>query len=280
MPIPQRFHARLPGKVAIVTGAGSLGDGVGTGKAIAFVLAGEGARVCLVDCEPQRAEETQALIRTAGGDAFVCAGDVTRAEDCEHVVAETERRYGGVDILVNNVGIAGAFGNFETFDEAAWDRVIDVNLKSAVLMSRYAVPQMIQRGGGAIVNISSIAGIRAHGGGFAYGPSKAAMNEFSCELAVAYGRQGIRANTVAPGHIVTPLSQGLLGDEARAARRKVNTLGVEGDAWDVAAAVLFLASDEARFISGVLIPVDGGVVQTGPLAAHAMITRPDPVPTR
>jgi NAD(P)-dependent dehydrogenase (short-subunit alcohol dehydrogenase family) len=275
VPIPQRFLGRLTGKVAIVTGAGSHGDGVGTGKAIAVVLAGEGAKVCLVDCEPQRAEETHALIQAAGGESFMCVGDVTRAEDCERFVAETVQRYGGVDILVNNVGIAGAFGHFENFDEAAWDRVIDVNLKSAVLMSRFAVPQMIRGGGGAIVNISSIAGIRAHGGGFAYGPSKAAMNEFSCELAVAYGRQGIRANTVAPGHIVTPLSQGLLGDEARAARRKVNTLGVEGDAWDVAAAVLFLASDEARFISGVLIPVDGGVVQTGPLAAHALITRPE-----
>ncbi len=277
MPIPQQYRARLLGKVAIVTGAGSQGAGVGTGKAIAVVMAGEGARVCLVDCEPTRAEETHALIRAAGGESFVCAGDVTRAADCERFVAETVERYGGVDILVNNVGIAGALGTFENFDEAAWDRVIDVNLKSAVLMSRFAVPQMIQRGGGAIVNISSIAGIRAHGGSFAYGPSKAAMNELSCELAVAYGRQGIRANTVAPGHIVTPLSQGLLGEEARAARRKVNTLAIEGDAWDVAAAALFLASDEARFITGVLMPVDGGVVQTGPLAAHALITQPDPV---
>jgi len=280
MPIPPQFRARLLGKVAIVTGAGSQGDGVGTGKAIAVVMAGEGAKVCLIDCEPTRAEETHALIRAAGGESFVSVGDVTRAADCERFVAETIQRFGGVDILVNNVGIAGALGTFENFDEAAWDRVIDVNLKSAVLMSRFAVPPMIRRGGGAIVNISSIAGIRAHGGGFAYGPSKAAMNELSCELAVAYGRQGIRANTVAPGHIVTPLSQGLLGEDARAARRKVNTLGVEGDAWDVAAAALFLASDEARFISGVLIPVDGGVVQTGPLAAHAMITRPDPAPAQ
>jgi NAD(P)-dependent dehydrogenase (short-subunit alcohol dehydrogenase family) len=275
VPMPQQYRARLPGKVAIVTGAGSQGDGIGTGKAIAVVMAGEGAKVCLVDRELARAEETHGMIRAAGGESFVCVGDVTTAADCERFVAETVQRFGGVDVLVNNVGIAGAFGNFENFDEAAWDRVIDVNLKSAVLMSRFAVPQMIRRGGGAIVNISSIAGIRAHGGGFAYGPSKAAMNELSCELAVAYGRKGIRANTVAPGHIVTPMSQGLLGDQARAARRKVNTLGVDGDAWDIAAAVLFLASDEARFISGVLIPVDGGVVQTGPLAAHALITQRD-----
>ena len=243
-----------------------------------MVMAGEGAKVRLVDREPERAEETHAMIRAAGGESFVCVGDVTHAGDCERFVSETVRRYGGVHILVNNVGIAGASGNFDNFDEAAWDRVIAVNLKSAVLMSRFAVPEMVRRGGGAIVNISSIAGIRAHGGGFAYGPSKAAMNELSCELAVTYGRQGIRANTVAPGHIVTPLSQGLLGDGARAARRKVNTLGVDGDAWDIAAVALFLASDEARFVSGVLIPVDGGVVQTGPLAAHALITQPDAAP--
>lgn len=275
MPAPRKFRDRLPGKVAIVTGAGSQGDGVGTGKAIAVLMAGEGAKVCLVDREPERAQETLEMIHALGGDAFVCAGDVTRAADCERFVAETARRYGGVDILVNNVGIASAPGDFSVFDEDAWTRIVDVNLRSAVLMSRYAVPKMIERGGGAIVNISSIAGMRAHGGGFAYGPSKAAMNQFSNELAVTYGRQGIRANTVAPGHILTPLAQGLLGEEARAVRRKVGPLGIEGDAWDIAAATLFLASDEARFITGVLIPVDGGVVQTGPLAAHALINRPD-----
>ncbi|MES2258331.1 MAG: SDR family oxidoreductase [Pseudomonadota bacterium] len=278
MPQPSKFHQRLAGKVAIVTGAGSQGEGVGTGRAIACVFAGEGAQVCLVDREAERAEETLAMIRAAGGEAFVCAGDVTSSADCARIIDETVAHYGSLQLLVNNVGIAGAIGTFENFDEAAWDRVIQVNLKSAVLMSRFAVPQMIKGGGGAIVNISSIAGIRAHGGGFAYGPSKAAMNELSCELAVAYGRQGIRANTVAPGHIVTPLSQALLPEEARAIRRKVNTLGIDGDAWDVAAATLFLASDEARFITGVLMPVDGGVVETGPLAAYALINRPDAVP--
>jgi NAD(P)-dependent dehydrogenase (short-subunit alcohol dehydrogenase family) len=122
-----------------------------------------------------------------------------------------------------------------------------------------------------------VTGAGSQGDGFGTGKAiaKAAMNELSCELAVVYGRQGIRSNTVAPGHILTPLSQGLLGEEARAVRRKVGALGIEGDAWDVAAATLFLASDEARFITGVLIPVDGGVVETGPLAAYALIHRPD-----
>jgi NAD(P)-dependent dehydrogenase (short-subunit alcohol dehydrogenase family) len=272
MPEPTVFRQRLVGRVAIVTGAGSQGDGagVGTGKAIALLFAGEGARVCLVDREPARAGETLARIEAAGGEAFVAAADVTRAEDCARVVAETAERFGGLDILVNNVGMAGQQGDFSKFDEAAWERMFFVNLKSAVLMSRYAVPAMMARGGGAVVNISSIAGVVAHGT-FAYGPSKAAMAQFSRELAVAYGRQGIRANTVAPGHTQTPLVAGLLPEALRETRRKVGTLGVEGDAWDVAYAALFLASDEARFVTGQQIAVDGGVTATAPLAAHELI---------
>ena len=280
MPAPLYYRNRLSGKVAIVTGAGSQGgggDGVGTGKAISVWMAGEGACVCLLDREPARAAETLALIQAAGGEALVVGGDVTQSADCQRAVASTVERFGGVDILVNNVGIAAAPGNFETFDEPEWDRIIDVNLKSAVLMCRHVVPRMVESGGGAIVNIASIAGILAHGGGFGYGPSKAAMIELTGELAVTYGRSGIRANTVAPGHILTPLSRGLLGEEARMVRRKVGALGIEGDAWDVAAAVVFLASDEARFITGVLLPVDGGVVATGPLAAYALINRADTV---
>jgi NAD(P)-dependent dehydrogenase (short-subunit alcohol dehydrogenase family) len=278
MPEPLRHHNRLSGKVAIVTGAGSQGSdeaGVGTGKAIAVCLAAEGAAVCLVDRVPERAQDTLQRIESAGGKAFICAADVTLWADCERVVAETVERFGGLDILVNNVGVTGAPGGFETFNEADWSRVMDINLKSAVLMSRAAVPSMLKRGAGSIVNISSLAGQLAHGSGFAYGPSKAAMGQLSAELAVTYGRQGIRANTVAPGHIVTPLSAGLTNPGLVAARRKVAPLGVEGDAWDVAGATVFLVSDEARFITGALIPVDGGVSMIGPLAAYGMIMRPD-----
>jgi NAD(P)-dependent dehydrogenase (short-subunit alcohol dehydrogenase family) len=231
--------------------------------------------VCLADRDPERAADTLARIQALGGEAFVCAGDVTSAADGERMVAQTVQRYGRVDTLVNNVGIASAPGRFDTFDEAAWSRVLDVNLRSAVLMCRAAVPRMVAQGsGGAIVNISSIAGLRAFGN-FDYGPSKAALNQFTTEVALAYGRHGIRANTVAPGHILTPLSQGLLPAEARAMRRKVGPLGVEGDAWDVAAATLFLASDEARFVTGVLLPVDGGVSTLGALAGHALIQEAD-----
>lgn len=266
-------HQRFAGKVAIVTGAGSQGDGhgVGTGKAIALALAREGAQVCLVDRVAERAAETLARIEGGGGQGFVTVADVTSSADCMRVVEETSQRFGGLDILVNNVGIAGAPRALEDFDEDAWSAVLAVNLKSAVLMSRAAVPRMIARGGGAIVNISSIAGLQAYGGSFAYGPSKAAMNQLTAELAVAHGRQGIRANTVAPGHISTPLTAGLLPPAMAKIRRDVAPLGIEGDAWDVAAATLFLASDDARFITGVLLPVDGGVTHIGPLAAHALI---------
>jgi NAD(P)-dependent dehydrogenase (short-subunit alcohol dehydrogenase family) len=182
-------------------------------------------------------------------------------------------RYGRLDVLVNNVGISPPM-RLETYDEALWSRVLDVNLKGAVLMSRAAVPVMSAGGGGAIVNISSIAGMRAHGS-LAYGASKAAMAQLAREIAVAYGRQGIRANTVAPGHVMTSHVEHLIPPAMRETRRKVGPLNLEGDAWDVAAAVSFLASDEARFITGVELPVDGGVTAIAPLAAYELIRAPD-----
>jgi NAD(P)-dependent dehydrogenase (short-subunit alcohol dehydrogenase family) len=280
---PKVFRDRLAGKTAIVTGAGTQGSGqgYGTGKAIAVLFAAEGAKVCLVDREPDRAEDTRRRIEALGGEAFVVRADVVSDADCRRVVEETAARYGGVDILVNNVGMAGAQGLFDTFDETAWERMFFVNVKSALLMARHAVPQMTARGGGAIVNISSIAGMLAHGT-FAYGPSKAAMEQLTREIAVAYGRKGVRANTVAPGHIQTPLVEGLLPEALRTARRKVGPLGVEGDAWDVAYAALFLASDEARFVTGQLIAVDGGVTVTAPMVAHNLImeTEQQPPPDR
>jgi len=268
MPQPTKFNATLAGKIAIVTGAGTEGDGVGIGRATAMVLAGEGARVCLVDRHAGHAEETRKKIESLGGEAFVATGDVTAREDCARFVEETVRRYGRLDILVNNVGVATPVP-LDAPDEEAWSRVMNVNLTSAMLMCRYAIPAMIKNGGGSIVNISSIAGIRAHGS-IAYGPSKAAMAALAREITVTYGRRGIRANTVAPGHVMTPLAM-LSQADMRAKRRNVGPLGAEGDAWDVALAVRYLASDEARFVTGVHLPVDGGVTEIGPLAAHALI---------
>jgi NAD(P)-dependent dehydrogenase (short-subunit alcohol dehydrogenase family) len=269
MPQPTRFNATLAGKAAIVTGAGTEGEGVGIGRAIAMVLAGEGAHVCLVDRHAGQAEETLKKIQSSGGHAFVAAGDVTARDDCARFVAETVRRYGRLDILVNNVGVATPVP-LDAPDEEAWSRVMNINLSSAMLMCRYAIPEMINNGGGSIINISSIAGIRAHGS-IAYGPSKAAMAALAREITVLYGQQGIRANTVAPGHVLTPFAMSMLPAEKRAERRNVGPLGLEGDSWDVALAVRFLASDEARFITGVHLPVDGGVTEIGPLAAHALL---------
>lgn len=269
MPEPTTWNRTLAGKTAIITGAGTEGEGIGIGRATAVVLAGEGARVCLVDREAKRAQATQAQIEALGGQAFITIGDVTARDDCARFVAETVQRYGRLDILVNNVGVATPVP-LDTPDEEAWSRVLNINVTSAMLMCRYAVPAMTQNGGGSIVNISSIAGICAHGS-LAYGPSKAAMAALASEITVLYGLQGIRANTVAPGHVLTPLAMSMLPAEMRAKRRDVGPLGIEGDAWDVALAVRFLASDEARFITGVHLPVDGGVTKIGPLAAYALI---------
>ena len=266
MPQPTEFYARLKGHSAIVTGAGTQGDGIGTGRAIAMLLAAEGAQVALIDRDTDSAEETRRRIIAAGGKAFTLEGDVTVDADCRHFVDQTVARTGRLDILVNNVGISDPVA-LDAADESAWTRVMDVNLKSAMLMIRHAVPAMKAAGGGSIVNISSIAGMRAHGS-IAYGPSKAAMAQLSAEIAVMHGRDGIRANTIAPGHIMTPHAMHVLPQGLRTLRRAIAPLGIEGDAWDIARAVAFLASDDARFITGVLLPVDGGVTQIGPIPAH------------
>ena len=267
---PRTYGQRLASKISIVTGAGldnTVGEGIGS--AIALLFAAEGAAVCCVDLDLRRAEAAVERIEAAGGRAVAAAGDVSEAADCARLIDTADAEFGGVDILINNVGISSPV-NLATADEAAWQRVFDVNVKSAMLMSKFALPKMIARGGGSIVNISSIAGVRAQGA-LAYGPSKAAMAQLAREIAVMHGRQGIRANTVAPAHLATPFVLGLLPPEAREQRRKVSPLGIEGGAWDVAMAALFLASDEARFITGVQLPVDGGVTEIGAMPAHALL---------
>ncbi|ROZ69210.1 SDR family NAD(P)-dependent oxidoreductase [Ramlibacter sp. WS9] len=273
MPQPQKYGSRLAGKVAVVTGAGAEGSQVGIGRAIALVLAGEGARVCCSDIDLARAEETALRINREGGDAFAFGGDVSDGKACARLVSETVARFGRLDVLVNNVGISTPT-TLESIDDAAWSRIFDINLKSAMLMSKYSIPEMTKTGGGSIMNISSIAGIGALGS-LAYGTSKAAMAQLAREIAVMHGRDGIRANTVAPGHLMTPHAMHVLPADMRETRRKIGPLGLEGDAWDVALAVCFLASDEARFITGVELPVDGGVTAIGPMAAHALIMRAD-----
>jgi NAD(P)-dependent dehydrogenase (short-subunit alcohol dehydrogenase family) len=268
MPAPHRHYDRLAGKVALVTGAGSQGQGVGTGKAIACVFARERARVCLVDREPRRAAETLDMIRSAGGDAFVQAADVTTQDGCEGAVEAAIARYGHLDILVNNVGLGAGGGKLDQLTAQTFDTVMQVNLRTAYLMSRCALPHLVARRGN-ILNIASTAALRAHGAA-AYGPAKAALVQLTREISVTYGRDGVRANSIAPGHLFTPLVEQHLDAGGRERRRRIAPLGIEGDAWDVALAALFLASDEARFITGACLPVDGGVTQVAALAAHEL----------
>lgn len=271
MPEPTRYYDRLAGRVAIVTGAGSQGAGVGTGKAISIAFAREGARVCLVDLHAERAEETRASIAAAGGEVFVVAGDVTDTRVCAGIVAATLERYGRLDVLVNNVGVSGGGGEISDLDEEKWSKVVDANLKSCVLMTKHAMPSLVASTHGSIVNISSTAALLGSGGAYAYAPAKAAMIAFTREIAVKYGRQGVRANVICPGHIVTPHVAGFFDAAAFETRRKVAPLGVTGDAWDVAGAALFFASDESRFVTAQTLAVDGGTTQTMPITAHALI---------
>ncbi|PJG46061.1 oxidoreductase [Sphingobium sp. LB126] len=269
MPEPIRHYDRLAGKVAIVTGAGAEGDDIGIGRSIALLMAAEGAQLVCADLDLARAQATAERIETNGGRAVAAGGDVGDPAVCGKLVDAAMAAFGRLDILVNNVGISGP-ATLETMTLDQWNRTLTTNLTSVMLMSQSAIPHMARNGGGAIINISSLAGIRAMGA-IAYGPSKAAMAQLSREIGVLHGRQGIRVNTVAPGHVMTPHAARYMSEEMRETRRKVSPLGIEGDAWDVAQAVLFLASDEARFVNGVELAVDGGVVGIGPLAGHAFI---------
>jgi NAD(P)-dependent dehydrogenase (short-subunit alcohol dehydrogenase family) len=262
---------RVAGKLALVTGAGSRAEGVGTGKAISIALAREGARVCLVDVNREAAEETRATIVAEGGEAIVVAADVTVEADCTAAVSAAVEQLGGLDLLVNNVGVS-AGGHFDAVDEEIWDRVLAVDLKSVFLMSKAAVPVFRERGGGAIVNISSIAGILS-AGTTPYGAAKAGMNHLSRDMAHDLGPDGIRVNVIAPGHIFTPMVAWKYGDDERALRRNVAPLGIEGTAWDVANAAVFLLSDEARFVTGVVLPVDGGASQLLGRSGHRLVER-------
>jgi NAD(P)-dependent dehydrogenase (short-subunit alcohol dehydrogenase family) len=250
---------RLKDKVAIVTGAGSQNEGIGNGRAAAILFAREGAKVLLVDRKLAAAEETLAMIRAEGGEADAVAADVTSRADCEAMVAQAVGRWGRLDILDNNVGI-GSRGTILDNDEEAWERVMTTNVTSMMLASRAAIPAMVANGGGAIVNISSIAAMRPRGL-TPYAASKGAVIALTKGLAADHGRQNIRVNCIAPGPVYTPMvyARGM-SDEVRERRRKAAALPLEGSGWDIGYAALFLVSDEARYISGVVLPVDGGVL--------------------
>ena len=258
---------RLEGKRAVVMGAGQTpGETIGNGRAIAILFAREGAEVLCVDRIGERAQETVAMIVKEGGVAYALHADVTKASDCQGVVEAAKERWGRLDILVNNVGIGGGDGPAHRVEEAAFERILDVNLKGMWLMTKAALGQMREQGSGAIVNISSLAAI-AGGIQVAYEISKAGVNRLTTSVAQANARHGIRCNAIMPGLMDTPMAvagiaaaRGESQEEVRQARNaRVPLGGKMGTAWDTAHAALFLASDEAKFISGAILPVDGAM---------------------
>lgn len=264
---------RVEGKAAIVTGAGSTpGPGVGTGKAIAIALAREGASVLLVDLHPERAEGTLALIEAEGGKAQVFGADVTKSADCEAMVAAAVSAFGTVDILVNNIGRA-TVGTVVDTTEEAWDQALAINLRTVFLACKHTVPVMIANGGGAILNVNSISAFRGDGT-IAYSAAKGGMLAMTTDMAYSHGRDNIRVNAVAPGHITTPMVLSVPGqDDALVTRlrNEAGLLGTPGTAWDVASAAVFLTSDDARWITGVTLPVDSGVLTVTPLLMAARL---------
>ncbi len=258
---------RLEGKVAIVTGAGSIGPGWGNGKAIAVLFAREGARLVAADLNETAAADTRAIIEGEGGTCAVVRADVSRADDVAAMIAHCLAIYGRIDVLVNNVGIV-SLGGVAAVDEAEWDRVMAVNLKSMFLTCKAVLPVMERQGAGAIVNIASIAGIRDTGIAYVtYNTTKGAVLPFTRSIAMEYARRGVRANCVLPGLLDTPMVEAGLagaygaGDIARmkAIRAGQVPMGRMGDAWDTAHAALFLASDEAKYVTGAELVVDGGI---------------------
>jgi NAD(P)-dependent dehydrogenase (short-subunit alcohol dehydrogenase family) len=260
---------RLKGKVAMVVGAGSIGPGWGNGKATAVTFAREGAQVFCVDRNPAAAEETVAIITKEGGKALAFTADVSKADQVEAMVAACQRAYGRIDVLDNNVGIA-EMGSVVEVSEASWDRVFAVNLKSAYFAMKHVIPVMVGQGGGSIINISSIASIRHMGISYvSYGTSKAAMNQMTRTTAIEFASKHVRVNAILPGLMKTPMvehSAGLAasyaGGDVEAmwrARDAQVPMGHMGDAFDVANAALFLASDESRYITGIELVVDGGI---------------------
>jgi len=250
---------RLKGKVAIVTGAGSRGPGIGNGKAAAILFAREGARVLCVDAELSRAAQTVAAIADEGGAAHAFAANVTRASECQAMVREALERWGGLDVLHNNVGVESRRDLMETSEEE-WDRVMAVDLKSMLLATQAAVPAMEKRAGGSIICVSSIAALRGHGR-TAYAAAKAGVIGFVTSVSVQLGPKAIRVNGIAPGTVWTPMVEAL-GPEARERRRRATPLGTEGTGWDVGWGAVYLASDEARWVTGHVLVIDAGLTAT------------------
>ncbi|KAK4206904.1 2-(S)-hydroxypropyl-CoM dehydrogenase [Rhypophila decipiens] len=258
----------LDGRVAIVTGAGCAGDGIGNGRAISMLLAQDGCNVLCLDMNLEWATKTAEMINSAlstinvQGTAIPVQRNVTVASDCESAVELALSKFGRLDILVNNVGIAGASGTAVEVDMEAWAKSLEINVSSMVLMAKYAVPAMRKNEGdvkGSIINMGSVAGLKGGTPHLLYPTSKGAVVNMTRAMAAHHAADGIRVNCVCPGMLYTPMMYANgMSEEARAARKARSLLGTEGNGWDAACAVVFLASDHARWITGVILPVDAG----------------------
>jgi NAD(P)-dependent dehydrogenase (short-subunit alcohol dehydrogenase family) len=254
----------LAGKVALISGGGAAGDGIGNGRAAAILLARAGTKVMVADRELKLAERTVEMIKGEGGTATAIACDATDEADCRKLVEATVKQYGRLDFLDNNVGI-GSRGSVVDEKPEQYRTVMQVNVETMFLLSKYAIPAMVKTAkGGAIVNISSISALRPRGL-TTYTTSKAAVIGLSRAMAVDHGRDNIRVNCICPGPMYTPMvyARGMT-DQARATRAKASVLKMEGTGWDVGHAVKFLFSNFSRYITGQVLVVDGGVTLQAP----------------
>ncbi|MEX2225632.1 MAG: SDR family NAD(P)-dependent oxidoreductase [Dehalococcoidia bacterium] len=257
---------RLQDKVAIVVGGGQTpGDTIGNGRATAIAFAREGARVLVADRETASAQDTVRMIQDDGGTAAPFEMDVTRENDVAAMIARCQEIYGRIDVLHNNVGIGTRDASAQRVEMADFERIFSVNLEGPLLACKHAVPVMREQGAGSIINISSVASIAGMTNMVAYKTSKAALNALTQSLALANARYHVRVNAILPGLINTPMAieglsaaRGMAKEELIAQRDRMVPMGHMGSAWDIASAAVFLASDESSFVTGVLLPVDGG----------------------
>ena len=256
---------RLEDKTAIIVGAGQTpGDNPGNGRAMAILFAREGARVMLVDRDLESALETKSMIDEEGGDSFAFQADITVEDDCRRISEVCVESHGRIDVLVNNVGIGTGDARVPDISSEAWDRILDVNLKGMMLTCKYVIPVMVGQGSGSVINISSAAAVCASPV-VAYKVTKAGVNALTHQLAMSYARKGVRVNSIMMGLLDTPMAigeweaRGIDKERSREIRNGLVPLkGGQGDAWDTAYAAVFLASDEAKFITSISLPVDGG----------------------
>ncbi|TQW07785.1 tropinone reductase [Cordyceps javanica] len=271
--LPPRPVRTLAGKVAIVTGAGAAGDDLGNGRAIALLLAEDGASVICVERDVSLAQKTVEMIQEqGGGSAIAFRADVALDADCSQCVSKAVAEYGRLDILVNNVGILGPSGTAEIVDVSAWSEGLEVNVTSMMLMAKHAIPVMLKNAPGdgsirgSIVNMGSVAGLQGGTPSLLYPTSKGAVVNMTRAMAAHHGQDGIRVNCVFSGMVYTPMVYNAgsgMSQEMREARRNRSILRTEGNAWDVASAVRFLAGNEARWITGTILTVDAGATCAG-----------------